>query len=85
MGQNLRNAYCRNLDEDLRMPNKEEAFALFYNKMLIDHGNSANLWTSTLDSGSGRIMAFALNSISGCLLLVGNLSAGYSVVCIKRN
>lgn len=70
--------YCRTLD-DYRMPNREEAFSMFYNKMLLKDFNH-NLWTSTLVSNT---QAFALNTASGKCLPVVRTEA-YGINCVKR-
>ena len=44
-------AYCKNLDEDYRLPNRDEAAAIFVNNSLFEFGSSWSLWTaSSIDS-----------------------------------
>ena len=73
---------CTNQDSEYRLPNAEEAIAMFVNKNLfeLDMGDGA-YWTSTLTSSD---YAIAMASRSGRKIRYRRSLVAPGVICIKR-
>ena len=85
--------YCSNLDSEYRLPNKDEAAAMFVNKKLIGNlEDSSTTWFLTSSRGvnsSGTLSIWTQSLITGNRLLTPGLATtGVSFArarCVKRN
>ena len=77
--------YCTNLDSEYRVPNKDEAAALFVNKDMI--GNLPAGWLTTSSKGleNGSLRIWTQSTYTGNRVLTGESASNDNYVrCVKR-
>lgn len=75
---------CTNYDSEYRLPNQEEAAAMFVNKELIGNFSQAYYWTSSLAyTSSDGVKAWAQSLISGNRIIYNKTNTA-SIRCVKR-
>ena len=76
---------CTQSDSDFRLPNKEEAFALYVNRDLIGR-TSGNYWTSSRSQTSRtRTVLWVMDMTNGRYgIQVPGDGAAYHALCVKR-
>jgi len=75
--------YCQTLGNDIRMPNRHELGAMFYNRLLLG-SMTEYYWSSTLESYNGRITAYLFSLNIGYATLNHERSTGAKIWCVKR-
>ncbi len=73
---------CKSLDNEARLPNLQEFFALFYNQDIFGNFNkNYDFWTSTLGDNPSTAKAFHMNP--GRIYTLDRTQE-YNVICVKR-
>ncbi len=82
-------AYCNSLDNQLRLPNIDEASSMFYNRLLVGYATeNAAFWSSTVLSKNGGMYAWRQSFLTGSrnpLLRTSTTGDGFNqIFCIAR-
>ena len=72
--------YCKNLDSESRVPNRDEAAAIFYNKQLLGLTSSDHMWTSSVkDANTGWYFSIDIGKV-----YPRTRDLGLRVICVAR-
>ena len=75
---------CTQLDENYRLPTKEEAGAMFVNQNLIGSINQEHYWTSSLSLSNNESRGWAQSLWTGARLMLDRTQTK-QVRCVKRD
>lgn len=71
---------CKELDPESRVPNRDEAASIFYNKQLLGLTSSDHMWTSSVkDANNGWYFSIDIGKV-----YIRSRDLGLRIICVAR-